>query len=641
MPYQCLALFSALLALAGFAAHSVPLSGQIRDLHTGLGIPGAKVRIQSTTTAVTADAFGEFVIDFPADQQEFIAAGQFGYFTEGIFYSITEPATPLLIDLQPLPTGPALENPFNDPINCSFCHGPAYNDWAGFGEGAERPSRHATAGMNLWVRDLLDGSGNGGGLDQQGYVYKRDSTALAAGSPYTTGLCAECHLPLLSSLVPDDLPPSERVEMADATEDSPPGSLERIAYETGVSCEVCHKMESVQQANGELGRIAFYGKAEIHTATTVTQFGTLEDSVIQAPPVMRAAYNPLLGESLACAPCHEYNMDHDFDGDFDDPGSPSGQTTYSEWLASPYSAMGVSCQDCHMTAAPEVEGEEYRVCIFGGPPRSASNVHNHRFDGTTLPFLQAAVDVVLEASRVGDAIAARVDVINVGAGHDFPTGFSTRNVILAVTAEIETGADLDWIAEGTDLAPDWAGVGSDPDDYGNKPGRGFAKKLIGRGEIEGTTKERVFFIDAIAVGENTRIPAGGTDRSRYQFNLAGVSGSVSNIEARLVYRRAWKDLVESKGWTTDGQGMPYSEVVIETASAEVSLVTGPTPTPTEPPQPNGCDLNGNGRCDAADLVLFLRDWQGIEDHPTDFDASGGPPEFNDLFIFSQDWYDAP
>ena len=436
-------------------------------------------------------------------------------------------------------------------------------------------------------------------------------------------------------------------------------------------------MESVAQANGQLGRTGFFGKALLRATDTTLQFGPLDDAVIHIEPMMRAAYNPLHSSSLLCAACHEYNMDHDFDGDFDESGSPPGQTTYSEWLASPYALAGIGCLDCHMKSDQNLE----QIGV-GGPFRPASQVHNHRFEGTTREMLESAVDLVVDASRVGEELHARVEVINSGCGHSFPTGFTTRNAILSVTATTQLGETLNWIVEGTDLVPEWGGTGTEPDDYGLTPGRGYARVLYGRGDVEGTTRERVIFIDALGEKSNTLIPAGGVDVSRYRFNLTGIQGQAAVVQARLIYRRIWKDVVVAKGWTLDGQGNPYGDVLVKTAVAPVALVDPPTPTPTptvtETPastptvtetgtptssptgtetdtpsstatetitpsptaKPDSPDLVQDGKCDALDLLALLRDRQAIQDYPTDFDGEDGE-DLKDIFYFARRWQAPP
>jgi hypothetical protein len=488
-----------------------------------------------------------------------------------------------------------------------------YGEWAGTGD-FERPSRHATAGQNRWVRDLYDGSGTPGG--SEGYLFVRDSPlhdpSVNPSGLHTSGLCAECHLPTLAALAP--VPGT--VKMSDATSESQDGSPERFAYENGVTCSLCHKIENV---NDQLGRTGFFGNGELLISDPGLAFGPLDDSVLDLESQMVASYNPLQGESKVCAPCHEYNMDHDFDDDFDEAGSPPGQTTYTEWLASPYAALGVQCQDCHMTPGTEFETA---ICVFGGLVRPGTSVHEHRFEGTTLPYLQAAVDVVVEASQVGSEVHARVEVANVGAGHNFPTGVSVRNAMLVVRARTESATSLPWLA-GTDLIPSWGGLGDDVDDYGDTPGRGFAKVLLGR---EGT--ERVLFIDAINLLENTQIPSGATDTSVFLFDASGIAEEEVVVEGKIIYRRAWKDLAEAKGWIggVDGQGFPYAgDVLVESASATVILEAASTPTATPtnisipPPTPVPT-------LDAALLLDLIESWK---------DGIGSPVE---ILVQQSRWF---
>ncbi len=608
-------------------SHPIPVPGRVLIRGGETPIPGARVRVQTAPDHVVTNASGEFVIDLAVGVPVNLVAGKEGYYNGGLdggFYTPQDPPALATLVLDPIPSEPSLADPFNRPfvgLSCDFCHASFYSQW--FGSGSDRPSRHATAGKNTWVRDLFDGSGTGGGLAQPGYVFKRDSSSVAAGSPYTTGLCAECHLPVLSALVPEGTTPGNRIEMSDALPSAPQGSLERLAHDLGVWCEVCHKLETVQQQNGGLGRTGFFGKARLRAAAKDLQYGPMDDNSVFIFGIMRVAYNPIHTQSLICATCHEYNMDHDFDGDFDDPGSPSGQSTYSEWLASSFADSGITCQNCHMPPAEAPDG-----IGFGGPVRDATQIHDHSFEGTTLPFLQAAASLVLEASRLNNHVQARVDVRNIGAGHRFPTGFAARNVILAVTATTNIGESVSWISGETDLVPDWGGVGSDENDYGNKPGRGFARVLYGRGEIEGTTKERVLFIDALGEVRNTTLPPGGLDRSRYVFNLDDVQGQLATIEAKLIYRRMWKDVVETKGWTLDAQGYPYGDVLVHIASSEIAIAS-----PT-------VDIFPNGQVDPRDLHAFLEDRGGVKNHLTDFDGANGE-DIRDLFHLARRWYGGP
>ncbi len=63
----------------------------------------------------------------------------------------------------------------------------------------------------------------------------------------------------------------------------------------------------------------------------------------------------------------------------------------------------------------------------------------------------------------------------------------------------------------------------------------------------------------IIVSDN-RIPARATDVSVYEFQ-APPSGTTVNVEGRLIFRRAFKALMEAQGWDT-----PDILMGVETAS---------------------------------------------------------------------------
>lgn len=572
---SCIWAALAVQLFVGGSMDAAPTSGRIVEAETQIPIEGAVVRVQATAPFAVTDSNGGFTLEI-SDRPFFIlTAAKEGYINNASYSGVVG-ATDITIELTPVPAE-RIEGvpPYSPPIACAGCHLVQSAEWSG-GD-SSRPSRHATAGRNLWVRDLYDGSGTPGG--EAGYVFVRDSPILSdevnPSGLHRSGLCAECHLPSLAAL--SEIPGT--LKLSDATAESVEGSPERDAYENGIFCAVCHQIAEV---NDNLGRTAFFGNIEPTLGDPGLQYGPLDDAVIDIPLQMRASFNPLFKDSKMCAGCHEYNMDHDFDDDFEEPESPPGQNTYSEWLGSAYAVEGEnfkSCQDCHM---PPAQGDPAVICVFGGPTRDASAGHSHRFEGTTLPYLQAAVEIVVDAVRDGGQVHAKVDVSNVGAGHDFPTGVTVRNAMLIVRARTTSGDQLPPLA-GTSLIPDWGGVGDDPNDYGGTPGRGYAKILRSHDD-----RERVLFIDAVELVSNTRIPAMETDSSEYFFDLSGFEGEEIHVTAKIIYRRAWKDLAETKGWIggLDAQGYPY-EGDVHVKSATVALgVDTPTPTPTPLP---GCD----------------------------------------------------
>jgi hypothetical protein len=88
-------------------------------------------------------------------------------------------------------------------------------------------------------------------------------------------------------------------------------------------------------------------------------------------------------------------------------------------------------------------------------------------------------------------------------------------------------------------------VGEDPDDYGGQPGKAFAKVLRDLNTSEEPTA--VYWSPTIIVSA-TRIPAFGVNTSVYEF-AAPPAGTV-NVEATLIFRRAFKALMEAKRWDT-------------------------------------------------------------------------------------------
>jgi hypothetical protein len=289
---------------------------------------------------------------------------------------------------------------------------------------------------------------------------------------------------------------------------------------------------------------------------------------------MRASWSPVHASGLLCAACHEDNNDHDLDLDYLDPGSVASEETYSEWLASPYAVAGPNartCMDCHMPP----KGDTAMCEQYGPVTRDPSQVYSHDFEGTTDAYVQAAATLRLVARRDGAALRIAAAVTNDRTGHDLPGGQSLRHAILLVEATDEAGASLRVVADGSSTVPDYAGTGDPASGYwAGLPGKGFAK-IFG---APGATN--VFFTEAQFIASDNRIPAGATDWSDYAFALPEGFAPV-RVEARLVYRRAFRALEDEKGWTTTGHGRPNPDLVapdfgVVMARADVE-VPGPGP----------------------------------------------------------------
>jgi hypothetical protein len=214
------------------------------------------------------------------------------------------------------------------------------------------------------------------------------------------------------------------------------------------------------------------------------------------------------------------------------------------------------------------------LCVIVAPDRPADQRRRHTFIGSTPDMLQNNVALALAAEEVPGRVRVIASVSNFGAGHSFPTGVSIRNAILVVRAELD-GQPLPQAAGPT--VPFWGSddvPGDQPGDLAGLPGKGFAKILEGRINGQGPTVRPVLFIDAEGVTSDTLIPSGATDTSIFEFDLPpGVApGTPVSIQAQLVYRRTFRALQVTKGWTESAHGGP---IEIEVANQEVGLaVTG-------------------------------------------------------------------
>lgn len=214
------------------------------------------------------------------------------------------------------------------PQSCGACHEREYEGW--------NVSAHARADKSETFTALLE-------------------SAPKTGSGWGERSCFACHSPLASA--------------ADSSD--------------GVSCEVCHFVESV----GNIGN---------------GDFALSSDGVVRAPLGVEAPHpsvaSDLLTDSLFCAACHEQY--HPVTGVL-------LQSTYSEWLASPAASEGIGCQDCHMH---DGDGTGHQFSASTGAKAAA---------------LGQAISVSLQAPeslRAGDHGMLQVTLENLGAGHSLPTG---------------------------------------------------------------------------------------------------------------------------------------------------------------------------------------------------------------------------
>ena len=194
----------------------------------------------------------------------------------------------------------------------------------------------------------------------------------------------------------------------------------------------------------------------------------------------------------------------------------------------------------------------------GGLARDPATIFAHRMPGAAdRELLSNAVTLSLEARQSKDAVRVKVTVTNDLTGHHVPTDSPLRHMILVVTGEDGNGRGLDFVSGPT--LPDWCGVGEPAEgNYAGLPGKAFAKILE-----ESWTKisPTAAYWNPTRVVSDTRLGAFETDLSEYAFSVPGPEPV--RVEARLLYRRAYKDLMALKGWNAPDILMEKETVVLD------------------------------------------------------------------------------
>jgi hypothetical protein len=157
-------------------------------------------------------------------------------------------------------------------------------------------------------------------------------------------------------------------------------------------------------------------------------------------------------------------------------------------------------------------------------------------------LLRNAVTLTATARLEGSKLVVQVDITNDKTGHHVPTDSPLRHMILLVQAGDGQGRALP--LQGGPTVPKWGGVG-EPDEgyYAGLPGKAFAKVLQ---EVWTEVAPTGAYWNPTRVLSDNRLAAFATDTSRYTF-AAPDEGAVT-VKVRLIFRRAFKELMDQKGW---------------------------------------------------------------------------------------------
>lgn len=187
----------------------------------------------------------------------------------------------------------------------------------------------------------------------------------------------------------------------------------------------------------------------------------------------------------------------------------------------------------------------------GGLRRDPQRIHSHRMPGAAdKTLLQNAVTMTATARLAGDQVQVEVSLTNDKTGHSVPTDSPLRHMILVVQAADTASNELQ-LRTGP-LLPDWTG------NYAGRPGQVYAQIL--EDEWTGESPTGAFW-RPIRLISDTRLKAMATDVSEYTFTAP--AGGSATIEVRLIYRRAFQQLMQWKGWTDPDMVMEEATLTVE------------------------------------------------------------------------------
>ena len=425
---------------------------------------------------------------------------------------------------------------------CGMCHR-EYPEW--------QADAHSQAATNVRFMSVYTGTNAQG---DPGQVVEFDSEGIPRppnpDEPYygagfrldnynRAGNCATCHTPAASK-APNKQNCAWSGCHTDLTVERSNGVIDVNSYPMsptaieGITCEFCHKIGEVyidRETNipyPDLPGILSYRLYRPLDDSQQVFFGTLVDVTRQD------SYLPLISTSEFCAGCH-YGVFGGVVGMQRVADGTEIYTSYSEWQASPYNdpETGTTCQGCHMPISSEnwfVSPEK------GGITRDYLPLHNHTMRGIEdVDFMQNAVTMETLAERVGEQIEVEVSITNDNTGHHIPTDVPIRSMMLVIEVLDDEGTVLDLI-EGS-VNPDYAG------EYSGVAGKTFAKVLKDEWTGESPT---VAFWRPVTIAEDTRIPALATDTTNYSFTAP--EGKDVTVHVSLIFRRAFDELMQQKGW---------------------------------------------------------------------------------------------
>jgi len=290
----------------------------------------------------------------------------------------------------------------------------------------------------------------------------------AAGNHGTALFCQSCHNPVDKFL--GNFP-----SFADSN-DQPLRDFSSAVGRRGISCDVCHQISMPDSSTAGLGHL---GDGVANVAYVLepgdTKFGPLDNP--DPNPFHESAHakdinmqNGYLDTGVFCASCHDVRTPPDSNlAVAEDPvtGEPFQrlENLFTEWQNGPFGPINnrvggvVTCQDCHMDVGPPAPAGSYaegETTLYPRPRdvQGREKVSTHYFTGVDIALvdfpgqddeardangnvigqvqrrqqlLESAATLSVSAPAAvarGEVASVVVDVTNVGAGHNIPSGFS-------------------------------------------------------------------------------------------------------------------------------------------------------------------------------------------------------------------------
>ncbi len=159
-------------------------------------------------------------------------------------------------------------------------------------------------------------------------------------------------------------------------------------------------------------------------------------------------------------------------------------------------------------------------------------------------LLRSALTLGATARLDESGVDETVGITNDKTGNHVPTDSPLRQLILLVEAVDAAGQPLVQLSGPT--VPEWGGIG-DPAQgyYAGLPGKAYGKVL--QEMWTGISPSGAYWSPTRVLSDN-RLAAGATDTSRYLFRAS--PGATTTVRVTLLYRRAYKALMDQKGWDT-------------------------------------------------------------------------------------------